>query len=88
MAEGPSFLGKGPVETMDIDVRALEQRPGIVLMVGGIDLADGANGNAPLALIARERFERRGREHAAKVPNHSFDHVIPQQACVRKQAKP
>src|SRR6185295_6786009 len=77
MAERASLVGENPVEAVHVDIRALELCPGIVLVVGGIDLADRADGNAALALIVGKSFERRGGEDAAKVPNHSFDHVIP-----------
>src|SRR5208283_1635492 len=47
-----------------------EHRPGIGIGIGPVGSPDKVPGQAALALKAVEGLERRGREDAAKIPNH------------------
>ncbi len=52
-----ALRGERLVEGIDVDLGTFEQRPGIVLVVGRVDLADQGLGQAALALIARKGLE-------------------------------
>ena len=43
-------------------------------MIGGVGAADDVGGQAALALEPRKGLERRGGQHAAKIPDHRLDH--------------
>jgi len=72
---GSRFRGEGLVETVEIELGALEFGPGIVQMIGAVDPPDQIGRQALLALIAGEGFERRGGEHPAEIPDHRLDHI-------------
>src|SRR5262249_19325640 len=55
----------------------LEFRPGVFQVIGRIGAADDICGQAALGLEAGKRLERRGRQHAAKIPDHRLDHFVP-----------
>ena len=46
------------IEGLDIDLGALELRPGIFQMIGGVGAADDVDGQAALFLETGERLER------------------------------
>ena len=58
-AERQRFGGEQPVEGFDIHFGALEFRPGILPMIGGIGAPDDIGGQPALALEPRKRLERR-----------------------------
>ena len=62
------------VEGFDVDFGALELRPGVFQMVGGVGAPDDVGGQPALGLIPRKRLERRGGQHAAEIPDHCLDH--------------
>ena len=68
------FGGEQLVEGLDIDLGALEFRPGVFQMIGGVGAADDVGGQAALALEPRKGLERRGGQHPAEIPDHRLDH--------------
>jgi hypothetical protein len=64
------------IERLDVQFCTLESRPGIFQMIGRIGAANDIGGQAPFGLEPRKRLERRGGEHAAKIPNHRFNHRL------------
>src|SRR2546423_3415568 len=76
-AERKRFRGEQCVEGVDVDLGALEFRPGVFQMVGSIGAPDDIDGQATLCLEPRERLERRVRQHAAKIKDHSLDRQDP-----------
>jgi hypothetical protein len=73
MTECGGFLEKELVETRGVDLVALEQRPGVVVVVGRVDPADQVLRQAPFRLEAVEGLERRGGEDPAEIPDHRLD---------------
>jgi hypothetical protein len=59
VAQGLGFLGEFDVEPRRVDFSPLEQRPGVVVRVGGVDGADQILGQTTLGLIAVEGLEGR-----------------------------
>jgi NAD(P)-dependent dehydrogenase (short-subunit alcohol dehydrogenase family) len=84
VAQRPGFFRERRVEPVEIELRAFELGPGIVLMVGGIDLAQDVGGQAALFLITRERFKRGRGENAPKIKDHCCDHIGLQLSCVEE----
>ena len=76
MSERLGLGGEERVETLKIDFGTLELRPGIFVDVGRVDAADQIFGQTALGFIPVESLERRGRDDAAKIPDHRFDHAI------------
>ena len=75
MAQHARFGRELLVEGVQIGLGALEPCPGILQMIGGVDLADEIFRQTALALVAQEGFERRGGKHPAEIPDHRFDHT-------------
>ncbi len=76
-AERARFLGEQLVEGVDIDLGPLELGPGVFQMIGGVGAPDDVDGQTALGLVPRERLERRARQHAAKIKDHSLDRQDP-----------
>ena len=68
------FRGEQLIEGLDVDLGALEFRPGVFEMIGGIGAPDDIGGQPALGLEPGKRLERRGGEHAAKIPDYRLDH--------------
>jgi hypothetical protein len=62
------------IERRDVHFRPLESRPGIFQMIGRIGAANDIGRQSAFGLKPRKSIERRGGEHAAKIPNHRFEH--------------
>ena len=73
-AQRHRFRGEQPIEGLDIDFGALEFRPGVFQMIGGVGAPDDVGGQSALGLIPCKRLERRGGQHAAEIPDHCLDH--------------
>ena len=55
---------------------ALEFRPGVFQMIGGVGVADDVDGKAALLLETRKGLEGRGGQHPAEIPDHRLDHPV------------
>ena len=74
VAEGLGLVGEQGVELLRRDVVAFEQRPGVVVGIGGVHAADEVDREAVGGFVPVERLERARQNHAAEIPEHCSDH--------------
>ena len=65
---------KARVEALVVELGALEPGPRVDVRVGGVDAADEVERDLVLGLVAPERLEGAGEDHAAEVPEYRSDH--------------
>src|SRR2546421_8726223 len=68
------------IECFKVDLGALEFRPGILQMIGGISAPNDIKGQPAFALKPRKSLERRGGQHTAEIPDYCLDHPFPASA--------